>query len=218
MPRNDDKYLDTLRKDAVDARTLMSNRRKPERERMVVRALLRCLGVAFEDTEIVAGTEEPVDVVFRAARFQVRDLVGDRKRGKEWAEREQRYRDAKTVSDVMTAFAPSTAIPLDRAAEMVAEALTEKSRRYGPQVSRTLDAVAYFDLRGSHLYPAEPRGDSDAFTELSRQGWRSVSMLSLPCGIVLTANEGAPDFLRNRLGLPCCEWPGPDGWFEADDE
>jgi hypothetical protein len=34
---------------------------------MVVRALLRCLGVAFEDSEIVAGGEEPVDVEFRAA-------------------------------------------------------------------------------------------------------------------------------------------------------
>lgn len=117
MARDDDNYLDTLRKDAADARILMSNQRKPERERMVVRALLRCLGVAFEDTEIAAGTEEPVDVAFRAGRFQIRDIVGDRKRGKEWAQREKHYRDAKTVSDVMTAFAPSTAIPLDRAAE-----------------------------------------------------------------------------------------------------
>jgi putative endonuclease (uncharacterized protein DUF1780) len=219
MARNDDNYVEALRKDAADARALMSNRQKPKRERMVVRALLRCLGVAFEDTEIVVGTEEPVDVAFRAARFQVRDLVGDRKRGKEWAEREQRYRDAKTVSDVMTRFAPSTAIPFDRAAKMVAQALTEKSRRYGLRVCRTLDAVAYIDLGGSHLYPSEPGSQtSDALTELSRQGWRSVSMLSLPYGIVLTANEEAPEFLRLRLGSAYSEWPGPDGWFEADDE
>jgi hypothetical protein len=62
---------------------------------MVVRALLRCLGVAFEDAAIKAGPEEPVDVAFRAARFQIRDLIGDRKRNKQLAEREKRYRKAK---------------------------------------------------------------------------------------------------------------------------
>ena len=159
-----------------------------------MRALLRCLGVAFEDAEIVAGTEEPVDVEFRAARFQIRDLVGDRKRRKEWAERERRYRKAKTISDVMTAVTASTAIPFDRAAEMVAEALTEKSRRYGPRVCGTLDAVAYIDLGGSHLYPAEPGGASDALAELRRQGWRSVSTLALPYGVVLMANAECARF------------------------
>jgi hypothetical protein len=51
MTRKDDRYLEALREDAADGRTLMSNPRKSERERMVVRALLRCLGVAFADTE-----------------------------------------------------------------------------------------------------------------------------------------------------------------------
>lgn len=218
MIRKDDRYLEALREDAADARSLMSNPRKSERERMVVRAFLRCLGVAFEDAEIVTGTEEPVDVAFRAARFQIRDLVGDRKRGKEWAERERRYREAKNISDVMTPFTASTAIPFDRATKMVAEALTEKSRRYGPRVCGTLDAVAYIDLGGSNLYPAKPGATSDALAELCRQGWRSVSMLSLPYGVVLIADAGAPDFLSDRLGSACSEWPGPDGWFEADDE
>jgi hypothetical protein len=97
MSRNDDHCLEALRADVADACSLMSNARKSERERMVVRALLRCLGVAFEDAEIVAGTQEPVDVVFRAARFQIRDLVDDRKRGKQPGDREQRYREAEAI-------------------------------------------------------------------------------------------------------------------------
>jgi hypothetical protein len=153
MTRNDDRYLEALRADVADARSLMSNPRKSERERMVVRALLRCLGVVFEDKEIVAGGEEPVDVEFRAARFQIRDIVGDRKRGKEWPERQRIYRDAKTITDVRTPFTGSTAIPFDRASKMVADALTEKSRRYGPRVCGMLDAVVYLDLGGLHLYP-----------------------------------------------------------------
>jgi Putative endonuclease, protein of unknown function (DUF1780) len=218
MTESDDRYLEELRADAADSRSLMSNPRKSERERMVVRALLRCLGVPFEDREIVAGEEEPIDVAFRAARFQIRDIVGDRKRNKEVAEREQLYRDAKNIADVMTPFTQSRAVPFDRAAEMVADALTEKSRRYGARVCSALDAVAYLDLGNSHLHPSEPKGAPDALAELRRQGWRSVSMLALPYGVVLAADAEAPDFLRARLGLALKEWPGPDGWFEADDD
>jgi len=218
MTENDDSYLEELRANAADARSLMSNPRKSARERMVVRALLRCLGVAFEDGEIVAGGNEPVDVEFRAARFQIRDILGGRKRGKESVDRERLYHDAKTIDDVMTPFTVSTAIPFDRAAEMVADALTEKSRRYGPRVCGTLDAVVYLDLGSSHLYPAEPRDALEALAAIGRQAWRSVSMLAVPYGLVLTANAEAPDFLRARLGSACKEWPGPDGWFEADDD
>lgn len=218
MSWDDDSYIEALRADVADARSLMSNSRKPERERMVARALLRCLGVAFKDAEIEAGPEEPVDVAFRGARFQIRDLVGGRKRNKELAAREKRYREAKTISDVATPFAASTAIPFDRAAELVAETLTEKSLRYGPRLCGTLDAVAYIDLGGSHLYPAEADGAPDALDEFRRQKWRSVSMLSLPYGVILTATASSPDFLRDRLGSVCSEWPGPDGWFEADYE
>ena len=163
-------------------------------------------------------SEEPVDVAFRAARFQIRDLIGGRKRNKELAERKRRYREAKKISDVATPFAASTAIPFDRAAGMVTEALTEKSRRYGQRLCGMLDAVAYIDLGGSHLYPVEASGASDALAELRRQNWRSVSMLSLPYGVVLTANASAPDFLGDRLGSVRSDWLGPDGWFEADDE
>lgn len=49
MTWDDDNYLQALRADVADARSLMSNPRKPERDRMAVRALLRYLGVAFED-------------------------------------------------------------------------------------------------------------------------------------------------------------------------
>ena len=126
MTWNDDNYLQKLREDAADARSLTPNARKAERERLVVVALLRCLGVSFAPSEIIAAGEEPIDVEFPGARFQIREIVGDRKRGKEWAEREQLYREAKTISDVMMPFVESTPIPFDKASEMVAEALAEK--------------------------------------------------------------------------------------------
>jgi hypothetical protein len=123
MPSNDDILLSSLRAHAAATRVFLSNAMKPERERMVVRAYLRCLGIPFTEDEIVSSNDEPVDVLFRGARFQIRDIVGNRLRGKEWAEREQRYHDAKTVADVMDPYTASAAFPLDQTAKMVADAL-----------------------------------------------------------------------------------------------
>jgi hypothetical protein len=81
-----------------------------------------------------------------------------------------------------------------------------------------LDAVVYLDIGNSHLYTAEPRDAADGLAELTNQGWRSVSIITLPYGIVLTANADAPDFLCSRIGRACNEWPGPDGWFDLQDE
>src|SRR6266478_4784422 len=75
---------------------LLSNKRKPEREQMVVRAFLRCLGVAFEEREILVGPEEPVDITFRTARFQVREILGGYKRGVVLKARLEQYEAAET--------------------------------------------------------------------------------------------------------------------------
>jgi hypothetical protein len=122
--------------------------------------------------------------------------VGNRLRGKEWAEREQRYHDAKTVADVMDPYTASAAFPLDQTAKMVADAL---GRRKGPT------------LCSSQHTPGPAAAVTD---ELSRQGWRSVSMLCVPYGTVLSAGANAPEFLKSKAALILNAWPGPDGWFE----
>jgi hypothetical protein len=214
MSSNDDPYLSSLRRHAAETRVLFSNPMKPERERMVVRAFLRCLGIHFTDDEIVSSNDEPVDVLFRAARFQIRDIVGNRLRGKESVEREQRYQAAETVSDVMDPYTPSTAIPFDRAAKMVADALDGKARHYAPASTATLDALVYVDLPNAHLWPLTSGPTPSVTEELNRQGWCSVSMLCLPYGAVLSATANAPKFLTSKSGLIVSAWRGPDGWFE----
>lgn len=214
MSSNDDTYLASLRTHAAETRTLFSNPMKPERERMVVRAYLRCLGISFTEDEIASGNDEPVDVLFGDARFQIRDILGDRLRAREWAEREQRYQAAQTLSDVTDPYAPSAAISLDQATKMVADALAAKARHYAPASIATLDALVYLDLANSHLWPLEPAPAPAVIDELSRQCWRSVSLLAVPYGAVLVASANAPDLLKTKSGLILNAWPGPDGWFE----
>jgi hypothetical protein len=97
----------------------------------------------------------------------------------------------------------------------IAVALAEKASRYGPKGCAALDALVYVDLHNHHLYPPEPKLGASVADELERQGWRSVSFVFLPYGVVLAAKPDAPDFLKLRVGRVLNEWPYPDGWFEA---
>jgi Putative endonuclease, protein of unknown function (DUF1780) len=188
-------------------------RKSRERERMVVRAFLRCVGEAFEDGEIVASREEPVDVKFRSADFQIMESVGNKRRGFDWRRRQERYRGAQHVADVLDPYVPSQPISFDRAAHLVANRLSAKAAHYGAAVCATLDALVYIDLHNQHLWPLEPADSEQALTMLQNQCWRSVSMLFVPYGVVLLAAPIAPEVIRARVGQTLKEWPGIDGLF-----
>jgi hypothetical protein len=207
MRRGEREYLTALQGQAADARRLFSNAMKPERERMVVKAFLRCIGESFKDDEVQVGQSEPVDVMFRSARFQVRDIVGDKKRGEEWKQRQRQYEEAQSLDELWEPYAPSVQIAFGELSGAVAEALVEKAARYGGEVCKQLDALVYFDPGDRHLYPPVFELTDAVATELSHQGWRSVSVLSVPYGIVLAASRDAPEFLRKNVAHILKEWP-----------
>jgi hypothetical protein len=212
-PRRDP-YLDQLERHAAETRTLFSNAGRHERERKVVRAYLRTSGIAFTEKEIQPGSDEPVDIAFRTARFQIMDIVGDRQRGRTWKERHQRYSEAKSITDVMEPWTSSEAMPFSEAARMIAGSLNRKARHYGRDNSSALDGLVYVDLGGRHLWPLDAPLDDQGAAMLREQGWRSVSMLFLPYAAVLSVRADAPEFLKERAGFILREWPGPGGWFD----
>jgi hypothetical protein len=209
-------YLADLREHARGSRTLLSNKQKAERERMVVRAFLRCLGVPFANEEVQPSREEPIDIVFRSARFQLMDIVGDRKRGDEWRQRERKYDGASSLSELLEPWTGSEALSLTTVVRLVADKLEEKARHYGQASCAKLDALVYVDIHGQHLWPLD--SPAEKLTEIdeifARQGWRSVSMLYLPYGAVLYARTTAPDFLKDKVGRAMSEWRHSDGWFD----
>jgi len=215
MRQSEQEYLAELRKHASNTRALLSNAQKQERERMVVRAFLRCTGVQFSDDEIQASNEEPVDVVFRSARFQVMDILGGRMRGKDWRERERRYQTAESVSDLLEPWTSSKPMSFGEVSQAIATGLAEKASRYGVDNCSKLDALVYVDLHGRYLQPLEPTMEAQAADEMSRQSWRSVLMLFLPYSAVLNSKPDTPDFLKDKAGLILNKWPNPDGWFDA---
>jgi hypothetical protein len=211
---SDKEYLDNLRQHASETQKLLSNAQKPERERMVVRAFLKCIGEPFTDAEIKPSTVEPVDTVFRSAQFQVRDILGGRKRGDDLAARRERYEKAERLADLLEPWQRPEPMSFADISAEVAQALAAKATRYGFGGCAALDALVYVDLHGRHLWSPKFMLDARIANDLHAQGWRSVSFVFLPYGVVLTAKREAPAFIRDRQGLVLNKWPGPDGWFE----
>lgn len=167
MAFSDNAFLAKLREHADRARRLFSNPQKSERERMLVRAFLRCVGDTFEDGEIIASSKEPIDVRFRNADFQIMEVVGNKRRGLEWRQRQDRYRDAQRVADVLEAYTPSQPLSFDDAAQLVADRLSAKAARYGTATCASLDALVYIDLHNRHLWPLESTGHGHAIAVLN---------------------------------------------------
>jgi hypothetical protein len=62
-----------------------------------------------------------------------------------------------------------------------------------------------FAIDGHHGVLAPPAQAAE-IGALALQGWRSVSVLCAPYGMVLYAASGAPDFLRTVTGRLLRQW------------
>ena len=146
MDRDEAEYLKRLYEHAIESRRIFSNKMKEERERMVCRAFLRCLGVQFHEDEIVAPYTEPIDICFRSAKFQIRELMEpNRKRGDELKEFQHAVQNATSIEDVMTSYSPPRPVSFQALVDEVADALREKAAKYG-KGCRDLDALVYVNL------------------------------------------------------------------------
>jgi len=208
---NEAEYLGKLRDHVIETRRIFSEAMKPERERMVCRAFLRCLGVAFSDCEIQAPAQEPVDVIFRSASFQIRELMEPNcKRGDELKEFQQKIAKSSSIEDLMTSYQPPSPMSLSQLAVEVKNALTEKCQKYG-RGCNDLDALVYVNLSDTYLNASSNFPD---LSDLRAQGWRSVSVLFAPYSLVLCATGSAPSFLRASEGCSLARWDDLDRLFQ----
>ena len=204
----EEQYIEGVLAEAEDTVDLLSSRRKVERERMVCAAFLRCLGVEFDALDIMPGTCEPVDVAFRAAQFQIMEILEPgRQRHGEWKKKLNKYRDATTIDDFIEPYHPSANITIAEVLVRITEGLARKKAKYGR--CSELDALVYVNLSAHLTKPVM----IDGLDEVQRQGWRSVSFVQVPYSCVLLAEPSAPDILRDRVGGLLAKWGSMSGYF-----
>ncbi|MBD8474368.1 DUF1780 domain-containing protein [Pseudomonas sp. CFBP 8770] len=197
---DDSDYLRLLTSQAEQANAFLSNARKWERERWVCERLLQGLNIAYRDDEFTPAGQEPPDVLFREASFEVFFVLDEGRRlNDEWREELQRRRSAFSLSQLVRREARPKRIRAPELLQRLAPTLRKKAHNYrerGLDLGE-LDIIAFASLKrealdlNSHFPPP---------TEFLRQGWRSLSLVGPTFARVLFAHPDAPDFLRNNLG------------------
>jgi len=191
----------TVQEDRTQPRVLLAQRMTPQQDRAVVRALLRVLGVAFAEAEVIAPVAAPIDVRFRQAQFHLREL-GDHPRGWAWHAQDTRVPQTRTRAHRGDLRTP--AVGMERAVGIahVTAALAEQAAWYG---ARCVGLDVVVAVEGDHGVLAPP-AQAPEIGALALQGWRSVSVLCPPDGMVLYAASGAPAFLRMVTGRLLRQW------------
>ena len=200
-----EEWLAAVREEAFDTVEMLSNARKPERERRTCAAFLRCAGIAFQPDQLIASTTEPPDVLFDAARFEVAIvLADDRRMHAEWRGRAERRKAAREIEDLFEPYEPPEILTRQLLIDEILPIATRKAEHYARSASGCagLDLLVY--VNQNVTFDIETPGPP--LDNLARLGWRSVSILVPPHSYVVLAEAAAPRFLLERLGTPTSEW------------
>jgi Putative endonuclease, protein of unknown function (DUF1780) len=197
---DDSDYLRLLTHQAEQANAFLSNAKKWERERWVCQRLLQALNVRQRSEDFSPSGQEPPDVLFREANFEVFFVLDEGRRlNDEWRAELERRRSAFSLSQLVRREARPKRIPASELQARLAPTLRKKAHNYqerGIDLGE-LDLVAFVNLKRAEL-------DCNSFfpppTEYLRQGWRSLSVVGPRFARVLFAHPDAPDFLRQNLG------------------
>jgi len=166
---------------------------KPKREKWVVSRLLEVLHIPFENEELIVG-DEPVDIAFQSARFQIKELQEkDYKRGVELNNHKKLIDQAQSPEDLVKFYTPWS-ISWKDIVFKIEEELKRYSKHYGSNERISLDFLFYYNFFNSKIL--------GPFKEdlTNGEGFRSVSLVTNSyCG-VLYAVPSAPDFLRTISG------------------
>lgn len=197
---DDSDYLRLLTHQAEQANAFLSNARKWERERWVCQRLLQALNVRHHLDEFSASGQEPPDVLFREANFEVFFVLDQGRRlNDEWRAELDRRRSAFSLSQLVRRETRPKRIGAAELQARLAPTLRKKAHNYLERGldPGELDLLAFVSLKravpdfNSHFPPP---------TEYLRQGWRSLSLVGPTFARVLFAHPDAPAFLRNNLG------------------
>jgi len=177
--------------DRTQPRLLLAHRLTPARDRAIVRTFLHTLRVAFADAELVTPVEAPIDVQFRQAQFHLRELRAP-PGGGDGTAHAMRVPQPRTLPDGGERGGQAVGMELAVLVSRLTAALAEHAAWYGARCVG-LDALVSIEPCCDMLVQPSPLPEVGALTV---QGWRSVSVLCPPYGMVLYAADGAPAFLR----------------------
>lgn len=174
-----------------------SNEGRRDREQWIAQGFLGALREPFSESEVVSPVDDPPDIEFRGARFEMKEVFDEgRRRKKEYEEKLRKAEAASTMRELMEFYEPVDATPALIFGE-VAKRVEALKKHYAPGFAANLDLLFYFNLQHHHFLPTREAPD---VSSLATSGFRSVSVFDGKIAWVIWAADTAPDFLRSRVG------------------
>lgn len=192
---DDKEWLNNFKTDKEDEYVFFSNDGKAHRERWVISEFLKHLPIAFDENELFPPEQKnKADVIFRAARFQVKEICNPGIRRTTYVR--ESFKDAQranTIDDLKFPTIGEDIPPAARIYDLVVKAAKEKSQsKQYIDVNNELDLFFYVTRTNASLIKPDEIREED-FSDL---GWRSICCLTASQALVLFYSENSPDFLK----------------------
>lgn len=195
-PMRDLEFIEDRRRGLMESIEYFSAKNKAERERWVCLELAQNLGIAFDETEMFSPENDPPDVIFRDARFEVKEILDQGR--KRHAEYKAALQKALTITDpqnLLNQYTPKDITPVQIGERIQAE-LEDLKRHYPRAVCEGTDLLFYVNLQEHHL----KIGVMPAASDFGSFGWRSISAVLGWGAFVYFATPNAPAFLYAKAG------------------
>ena len=191
---SDEEYLASVRKAREESVRFFESTNKPERERWVANEFLENLGVKFLQSEIQCVVDEPPDIRFRSASFEVKEILDyGRRRHTDYKAALETAKSATSPRDLLRQVTPRD-ITYAEVCDLVETEVARFTEKYAPATRGKLDLLFYVNLEDVFGYVATPL---PAPSKWESYGFRSVLLVMGRMAGVLMAAQSAPDFLKN---------------------
>jgi hypothetical protein len=189
-----EEYLASLRKGLEKSVRFFGADNKAERELWVVNEFLTNLGLTFIPSEMAHVTDDPPDVRFRGAEFEVKEILDERRRRHaDFKAALAKANAATSPADLLEGYTPRD-ITYEEIYGRVETKVAELAGKYAPAVRAQLDLLFYVNLEDVHGYIETPLPSSE---RLSNYGFRSISFVMGSISGVFMAGASAPEVLVN---------------------
>lgn len=191
-----DDYVKSVKEGLEESRKFFGNKNKPTRELWVLREFLSYLPIEFDESKLSESDQEPNDVFYLGYGFQIKEVLSPgRKRGKEYKDKLGSITENTKPEDLLEQYSPIH-IPLSESLPCVASELSRHRKEKYSNNTGNIDVLVYLNLSDT-TYTNEPVKYSSAEFNL----WKSVSLISNNCAIVLASQEQSNELLSGQVGV-----------------
>lgn len=193
---DNEKFLEDRRRDLKESVEYFSAKNKPERERWVCAEFVKNLGIVFDETELLSPDDDPPDVTFRDARFEIKEILDPgRLRHAEYKVALKKAQETSDPQDLIEQFTPQDITPF-QVGDRILKELEGLVDQYAPSVRACLDLLFYVNLQ-EHILKVGPMPEAKTF---ARFGWRSISGVLGWGSLVFFVAPDAPSILNSKVG------------------